>query len=187
MCGPGGLTCSAVCKENLRSGPGRDPDLRRPRRRRPPRRPRPHGRAALDQSFATGVGFDVEYRIIIPDGSVRWVHQRAQIVRGADGTSLADVRASSLDVTARKAGEKPAVWHWSSSAIGSATSTTRPTSPLRLPRSWAERLDVSRAGYGTIDLAAETITIERDWNAHQASGASRVSCSSATMDPTSKT
>jgi len=26
-------------------------------------------------------------------------------------------------------------------------------------------LDVSRAGYGTIDLAAETITIERDWNA----------------------
>ena len=26
-------------------------------------------------------------------------------------------------------------------------------------------LDVSRAGYGTIDTAAETITIERDWNA----------------------
>jgi len=26
-------------------------------------------------------------------------------------------------------------------------------------------LDVSRAGYGTVDLAAETITIDRDWNA----------------------
>ena len=26
-------------------------------------------------------------------------------------------------------------------------------------------LEVSRAGYGTIDLAAETISIDRDWNA----------------------
>ena len=28
-----------------------------------------------------------------------------------------------------------------------------------------ETLEVSRAGYGTVDLSAETITIERDWNA----------------------
>ena len=28
-----------------------------------------------------------------------------------------------------------------------------------------ETLDVDRAGYGTVDPVAETITIERDWNA----------------------
>ena len=99
----GGLTCSAVCNETF--GRGRDevltyadlenavhPDDRALRR------------AALEQSIATGAGFDVEYRIVLPDGAVRWVHKRAQVVRGADGTA-SRVSGISLDVTERKADE----------------------------------------------------------------------------------
>ena len=158
----GSLTCSAVCKETF--GRGRDeiltyadledavhPDDRALRR------------AALDQSFATGVGFDVEYRIIIPDGSVRGVHQRAQMVRGADGTILR-MSGIILDVTARKAGESRRL------ALVELGDRIRDLDdPADLAFAAAEimgrTLDVSRAGYGTIDLAAETITIERDWNA----------------------
>jgi len=43
------------------------------------------------------------------------------------------------------------------------------SSPIDLAHAAArilgETLSVSRCGYGTIDLAAETITVERDWNA----------------------
>ena len=43
------------------------------------------------------------------------------------------------------------------------------TSPIDLAHAAAqilgETLNVSRCGYGTIDLGAETITVERDWNA----------------------
>ena len=39
------------------------------------------------------------------------------------------------------------------------------TSRLARHGSWERCWDVSRAGYGTIDLARETISIERDWNA----------------------
>ena len=47
-------------------------------------------------------------------------------------------------------------------------------------------LEVSRAGYGTVDKAAETITIARDWNA-PGIGTIAVSCTFGITAPTSRT
>jgi diguanylate cyclase (GGDEF)-like protein/PAS domain S-box-containing protein len=40
--------------------------------------------AAL-RAATTGESFDIEYRIVRPDGSVRWLNVRGRLVRGADG------------------------------------------------------------------------------------------------------
>ncbi len=156
------LNCSAVCKQVF--GRGRNeiltyvdleaavhPDDRARRQ------------SALEHSLATGAGFDVEYRIVIPGGSIRWVHKRAQVVRGQDGTALR-MAGIALDITARKAGEGHRL------ALVELGDRIRDLDdPADLAFAAAEIMGrtfgVSRAGYGTVDLAAETITIERDWNA----------------------
>ncbi len=70
----------------------------------------------------------------------------------------------SLDVTARRIGESRRL------ALVELGDRVRDLDePADLAFAAAEimgrTLGVSRAGYGTVDLAAETITIERDWNA----------------------
>ena len=158
----GALACSAVCKENF--GRGRNEVLTYADLENAVH-PDDHAlrKAALERSIATGAGFDVEYRIIVPDGAVRWVHKRAQVVRGPDGTALR-MSGISLDVTARKAGESRRL------ALVELGDRIRDLDdPADLAFAAAEimgrSLGVSRAGYGTVDLGAETITIERDWNA----------------------
>ena len=46
---------------------------------------RDHVLAAYSRSVAEGVDFEEEFRVIWPDGSVHWLHDRAQMVAGADG------------------------------------------------------------------------------------------------------
>ncbi len=53
----------------------------------------------------TGEPFDVEYRVIHRDGRTVWLHSRATLVRGSDGTPLY-WHGLSLDVTARRAAEQ---------------------------------------------------------------------------------
>ena len=47
----------------------------------------------------------IEYRIIRPDGQVRWLESRGQVVRDPDGKPLG-MRGVSMDVTARKDAEE---------------------------------------------------------------------------------
>ena len=45
--------------------------------------------ARVEQAWTAlrgGKSYEIEYRIVLPDESVRWVHERALRVRGADGT-----------------------------------------------------------------------------------------------------
>src|SRR5688572_23000090 len=49
---------------------------------------RPHVVAAYARSTAEGVDFEEEFRVIWPDGSVHWLHDRGQTVPGADGKPL---------------------------------------------------------------------------------------------------
>jgi PAS domain S-box-containing protein len=56
--------------------------------------------AALRQSGA----LDVEYRMLLPDGQMRWIHDRARLVRGDDGAPLR-VDGIATDVTARRNAE----------------------------------------------------------------------------------
>jgi diguanylate cyclase (GGDEF)-like protein/PAS domain S-box-containing protein len=47
---------------------------------------RPHLEAAW-RRLREGEPLDIEYRILWPNGSVRWINQRARVVRGADGAT----------------------------------------------------------------------------------------------------
>ena len=106
---------------------------------------------------------ELEYRIVRRDGAVRWLGLRCELLTSADGTPVRAVGVLS-DVTDRKAAELRA------DVLAELTSRTRELDdPEEISFAAAEvlgrALGVSRAGYGTIDTAAETITIARDWNA----------------------
>ena len=61
--------------------------------------------AALARSIARGSDHDIEYRIIWPDGTLRWVQVRGQPVRAADGTAVR-LAGVTLDATDRKRAEE---------------------------------------------------------------------------------
>ncbi len=50
-------------------------------------------------------GYDVEYRVVRPDGSMRWIHDRAFPVRDAEGRVFR-VAGIAEDITGRKRGEE---------------------------------------------------------------------------------
>jgi signal transduction histidine kinase/FixJ family two-component response regulator len=55
----------------------------------------------LERTIKEGADYQIEYRNIWPDGSVHWVHTRARVVRGSDGSIKTLVGVCS-DITARK-------------------------------------------------------------------------------------
>ena len=62
----------------------------------------------VKQTIARSLGnglHHIEYRIIRPDGQVRWLESRGQVVRDLDGKPLG-MRGVSMDVTARKDAEE---------------------------------------------------------------------------------
>jgi len=65
----------------------------------------PEDRALLaeaeSQSFMTGAEYNVEYRIVLTDGSYRWVNSRGNVLRAADGTPLR-MTGITMDITDRK-------------------------------------------------------------------------------------
>ncbi len=119
--------------------------------------------AAYARSIEQGVDYDVEFRVLCPDGSTRWVHKRAQVLRDHDGDA---VRMAGVcqDVTARREAENRRLV-----MVELADRIRDIEDPAELAFAAAEilgrRLGVSRAGFGVVDPVAETITIERDWNA----------------------
>jgi len=61
--------------------------------------------ATFNQAIETRSGYEVEYRALLPDGTVRWMHGRGQCV-GDDKGRLTRVLGVSMDVTERKEAEK---------------------------------------------------------------------------------
>ncbi len=60
-------------------------------------------RALMQDAVARGTEFDVQYRVIWPDGSVHWLESRGRVKRARDGAVR--VLEVSFDVTARRAAE----------------------------------------------------------------------------------
>ena len=58
----------------------------------------------LKDAAATGKDYECEYRVILPDGRVRWMEQRGRCMPGADGQTVV-TRGVSMDVTQRKQAE----------------------------------------------------------------------------------
>lgn len=61
-------------------------------------------RLALDNALATNHDFDVEHRVLLPDGSLRWIAARGRAERGADGRPVL-MRGVVLDISARRNSE----------------------------------------------------------------------------------
>ncbi|MBL6457699.1 PAS domain-containing protein [Belnapia sp. T6] len=61
--------------------------------------------AAMDRSVAEGVDYDIEYRVVGPDGALHWVQVRGRPVYAVDGTPVG-MAGVTLDVTERKLAEE---------------------------------------------------------------------------------
>lgn len=119
--------------------------------------------AALDRVMKEGADYDVTYRIMRPDSTIRWLTSRGQAFISATGRPVR-MAGVSQDVTAeRRANRMRAALVELSDIFRSQDD------PDQISFAAAEligrTLDVSRAGYGLIDRAAETVVIARDWNA----------------------
>ena len=129
----------------------------------------PDDREATSAAFAAAIDperralYDIEYRTIgKEDGVVRWVAAKGQGVFDADGRCVRAIGAA-VDITARKRVEARRL------ALGELGDRIRDIADpdelaFRAAEILGHTLGVSRAGYGTINKADETITIERDWN-----------------------
>jgi PAS domain S-box-containing protein len=118
---------------------------------------------AIWYSTQTGTDLHLEHRVIRSDGTPGWIALRGQVARDTNGVSL-NIAGTSLDITERKQAELR-----QQALLDLDQQFRRLDDPADLAFAAAEllgrALDVSRAGYGTVDPVAETITIERDWNA----------------------
>lgn len=61
--------------------------------------------ASLKQTLESGAEHDLEYRIVWPDGTVRWLHARGRMDRDPAGTLLR-MRGVCMDITDRKQAEQ---------------------------------------------------------------------------------
>jgi PAS domain S-box-containing protein len=62
-------------------------------------------RARLKEAVETRTAYEVEYRVIWPDGSLHWINSRGSATYAPDGTALKMVGIT-LDITERKRGEE---------------------------------------------------------------------------------
>ena len=64
-------------------------------------------RAAIDATLLHGDAFSEEYRLVQPDGSIRWVMAEGRAMRG-EGGAMVRFPGITFDITARKAAEEAA-------------------------------------------------------------------------------
>src|SRR5205809_2463955 len=60
---------------------------------------------AVENSLHTGAEYEAEYRVVLPDGQVRWMAGRGHVEFNGDGQP-ARMRGASLDITKRKRAEE---------------------------------------------------------------------------------
>ena len=118
---------------------------------------------ALDRVFAGNEEFLSEYRVCRPDSPVRWVLSRGRMTRD-DENKPVRFTGSVLDITERKQAE---IRTDALLELGDRLRELEDVPDMaRLATTIVARtLDVSRAGYGTVDGASESILIEPDWTA----------------------
>src|SRR5438128_10089975 len=63
------------------------------------------GRATMRHAIKQGADFQVDYRVVWPDGTEHWIANRAQVHRGADGRAVSVVGVA-MNITERKLAEQ---------------------------------------------------------------------------------
>jgi len=66
--------------------------------------------SAVEKSLHTGAEYESEYRVILPDGQIRWIAGRGQVEFNRGGQPVR-MRGASLDITGRKQAEEQATRH----------------------------------------------------------------------------
>ncbi|WP_179106878.1 PAS domain-containing protein [Variovorax sp. KK3] len=121
-------------------------------------------REAVAETVTTGNDYRIEYRIVRPDRQLAWVRIHARLERGAGGEPVR-LSGVSQDITHEMLARRRAELLESLEANVYGSLDDPAEIAYRAAEALGRVLDVDRAGYGTIDKRAETITIERDWNA----------------------
>jgi PAS domain S-box-containing protein len=119
--------------------------------------------AAIGASRDDASAYEQTYRIILPSGETRWLASYGQPFFTTDGTPLRLAGVSS-DVTEQHRADAMRMALVELSDVFKDVEDPAEIT-FAAARIIGKTLDVSRAGYGIIDPEAETITIERDWNA----------------------
>ena len=117
----------------------------------------------IAQSVRESIDYHVRHRIVTPDGEVRWVASRGLAI--LDGNSQpVRIAGVTTDITAQVRAER-----MRAAMIELADIVREIEDPVDIAYAASEiigkTLEVDRVGYGLVDPIAETITIERDWNA----------------------
>ncbi len=117
--------------------------------------------AEVRRCVTEGTDYDVVYRICRHDGEMRWIASRGQPFFNTEGEALR-IAGVSTDITDQRRGEIMRA------ALVELADVLRDTElpediSFAAARIIGRTVDVSRVGYGEIELDAETVTILRDW------------------------
>jgi PAS domain-containing protein len=123
----------------------------------------PATRESILEAMRTGTDFAAEYRLIRPDGAIRWVAAQGRCKLGAQGEPVR-FPGVSFDITARKQAD---LRQRALLELSDAIRDLSDPGDIAYAASaiLGRALQVGRVGYGVIDKVMETIAIERDWNA----------------------
>ncbi len=120
-------------------------------------------RVQIVHGMAEGGDFAEDYRLCLPDGTVRWIHARGRFTLDLSGSPERFVGVA-LDITERKATDlrKDALL-----ALGDALRDIDDVEAMASAsaRIMAGALGAIRAGYGTVDPLRETVHMMPGWHA----------------------
>ncbi|KAA5611237.1 response regulator [Rhodovastum atsumiense] len=100
-----GFTLSPICREHFCLGPQDQVETRADIVRHLHPDDRARAAAAREDAVGNDSALDIEYRVIAPDGAIRWLQVRGHAIYGPGGVPLRLIGVS-LDVTARKRDEE---------------------------------------------------------------------------------
>jgi len=116
----------------------------------------PKDRAGRDQAvqraMRTRGSYETEYRIVLPDGNVRWIGGRGRCLLGGDGKSTR-LLGVSMDITERKQAEE--LFHLATEASPSGTVLINHEGRIVLVNAHAEKL----FGYARDELIGKNVEI----------------------------
>ena len=120
-------------------------------------------RAQSDATIGAGADYHIVHRVVTPTGVTRWMEARGLLIHDASGEPLR-IAGVTTDITERVRAERLR------SALMELADALRDTAdPDDLTHAACtivgRTLEVDRVGFGMVDRRAETITIQRDWNA----------------------
>ena len=123
---------------------------------------RPVAQQAVRRAIESGDDYNIDYRCIWPDGSLHWVRISGRVEHNAGGTPVRMVGVSH-EITQQRGIE---IRRNALLLLGDRLRLLSDADEMSYCAAeiLGRTLDVSRAGYGVVDPASETIAIERDWN-----------------------